>query len=140
MRWTTGFTAPGYSAPGFSIALQRFRVSGFGIVVRRERINRVDRLWNFPANIGRHGGLLPKFVSLPSKARPERRVAGIQQIDLAGVAARNQCWPLIDRPVTIDACDCRGIARLAVKHSVAVNIDKEVAIAALHTVREVHVF
>ena len=46
----------------------------------------------------------------------------------------------MDRPVAIDACDCRGIARLPVKHSVAVNIDKEVAIAALHPFREVHVF
>src|SRR5260370_36131709 len=58
-----GVTDAGFNAPGFSIALQRFGVSRFGIVMRRERIDRADRLWNLPTDIRRHCGLLPKIVS-----------------------------------------------------------------------------
>src|SRR6266496_3830370 len=112
------------TTPSFSIALQRFRVSGFGIVVRRERINRVDRLWNFPANIGRHRRLLPELISFPNKPRAEWRVAGIQQIDLASVAACNECWSLVDSPVAINTCDRGGIARLAVVDRVVVEIEQ----------------
>src|SRR5258705_3834379 len=49
-----GVTDAGFNAPSFSIALQRFGVSRFGIVMRRERIDRVDRLWNLPTDIRRH--------------------------------------------------------------------------------------
>ena len=79
---------------------------------------------------------------LPSQVKrgPERRVARVQQIDLAGVAGRDQRRPLVDRAVAIDAGDGRGVARFAVKHAVAVNIEVEMAIAALHPVREMHVF
>src|SRR6266581_6859060 len=75
----SGITDADYSPPGFSVALQRFRVSGLGIVVRRQRINRVDRLRNFPANVGRHGGLLPKFGSFPSEPWTEWRIARVKQ-------------------------------------------------------------
>ena len=46
----------------------------------------------------------------------------------------------IDRAVAIDAGDRRGVARFAVELAVAVNIDVEMAIGALHSVREMHVF
>ena len=42
--------------------------------------------------------------------------------------------------VTIDAGDRGRVARLAVEHAVAVHIDIEMAIDALHSVREMHVF
>src|SRR5204863_7944346 len=64
-------------APSFSIALERFRVSGFGIVMRRERIDRVDRLWNFPSYVRRHTGLLPKFIAFPNKPSTKRRVTRV---------------------------------------------------------------
>src|SRR5215472_4446637 len=124
----TGITDAGYSPPGFSIALQCFRVSRFGIVMRRERINRVDRLWNLPTNIRRHCRLLPKLVSFPKEARPERRVAGIKQIDLAGVATCDQRRPLLDCAVIIDTCGRGGVARLTVEHAVAVNVGVEMTI------------
>ena len=47
---------------------------------------------------------------------------------------------LVDRAVAIDALDGRRGARFAVKHSVAVHIHVEMAIDALHAVREMHVF
>src|SRR5436189_4664735 len=74
------------TAPRFSITLQRFCISRLRIVMRRERIDRVDRLRDFPAYIGRHTGLLPKLVCFPNKAWPERSVACMEQIDLAGIA------------------------------------------------------
>ena len=54
----TGISDPGYSyksTPDLPITSQRFCISRFWIVMRRERINRVDRLRDFPADIGRHG-------------------------------------------------------------------------------------
>ena len=42
--------------------------------------------------------------------------------------------------MTIDARDGRSIARLAIKHPVAMNIDIEMAIRALHPVGEMHIF
>ena len=42
--------------------------------------------------------------------------------------------------MTIDARDRGRVARLAIKHAVAVNVDIKMAVAALHPVREVHVF
>ena len=108
--------------------------------MRREWINSVHRLRNLPTHIGRHARLLPKSVAFPNKTRPPRSVARVQQIDLSGVAVRDQARTPVDRTVTIDTSDGRGVARLTVKHAVAVNIDQEMAIAALHAVREVHVF
>ena len=46
---------------------------------------------------------------------------------------------LINRAVAIDAIDRRGVARFAVKLAVAVNVVVEMAIGALHSVREMHV-
>ena len=57
--------------------------------MRREWIDRVDRLRDFPADIGRHARLLVKAASFPDEPRAERRVAGVGQIDLSGVAARD---------------------------------------------------
>src|SRR5689334_18906642 len=111
------------STPRFSIASQRFRVSRLRIVVRRERINRVDRLRNFPTDIRRHGRLLEKLVALPNEAWTERRVATVEQIDLSGVTARDQRRTLIDWAVAIDARDRGRVARFAVKHAVAMNVD-----------------
>src|SRR5947209_7791691 len=72
-----GVNDPGYSAPGFSVAPQRFRLGGLRFVMRREGINRVVGLRHFPAEVGRIGGWLPESISFPSEPRPERRVAVI---------------------------------------------------------------
>ena len=42
--------------------------------------------------------------------------------------------------MAIDARDRGRVARFAVKHAVAMNIDIEVAVSALHAVREMHIF
>src|SRR5437016_1442729 len=85
------------TVPSSAVASQRFRVSRLRIVVRREWINRVDRLRNLPAHIRRHARLLKKFASFPDEPRTERCVAGVGQIDLSGLAACDQRWALIDR-------------------------------------------
>ena len=122
----------GNRPPRFAIPQQCLRVSGFRIVVRREGIDRVNGLRNFPTHVRRHRRLLPKLGSLPTEPRTEWRVASVQQIDLASVTARDQCRALVDGAVTIDAGNRSRIARFPVKHSVAVHIDVEMAITALH--------
>src|SRR5437016_13500619 len=89
----------------FLVASQGLRICRLRIVVRREWINRIDRLRNFPADIGRHARLLKQRASFPNEPWTERRVAGVGEINLSGVTARDQRWPLIDRAVTIDAGD-----------------------------------
>ena len=84
--------------------------------------------------------MLEKFAPFPNEAWTERCVAGIGQINLSSVAAGDQSRPLIDRAVAIDAGDRGRVARFAIKHAVAMNIDVEMAIAALHAVREMHIF
>src|SRR5438105_11680619 len=93
------------AAPLSVVATKRFGVSRLWIVVGRKRINRVDRLRNFPAHVRRHARLLEKCASFPNEPRPERGVAGVGQINLSSVTAGKQCWTLIDRAVTIDARD-----------------------------------
>src|SRR6188768_2075279 len=80
-----GVTDPGYNAPPRSIPPQRFGVGRLRIVVRRYRIDGVDRLRHLPSDIRRHGGLLPQGVALPGKPRSKRGVARTQQIDLPRV-------------------------------------------------------
>src|SRR5438270_11479766 len=109
----------GQSTAPFLVASQGLRICRLRIVVRREWIDRVDRLRDFPADIGRHTRLLVKAASFPNEPWTERRVAGVGQIDLSGVTARDQRWPLIDRAVTINARDRGCVARLAVEHAVA---------------------
>src|ERR1700736_6149727 len=75
------------TAPFSVIATQRFRVSRLLVVVRRKRINAVDRLRNFPTHIRRHARLLKEFASFPDKSWTERCVAGVGQINLSDVAA-----------------------------------------------------
>ena len=58
---------------------------------------------------------------------------------MAGVAARDQRWAFVDCSVAIDAVDGGRVARLAVKHAVAVHIEIEMAIPALHPFGEVHI-
>ena len=102
--------------------------------MRRSRINRVDRLWNLPSNIGRHAGLLPELVALPSKPGAKGGVAGIEQIDFACVALRDKVRTLADCPVAIDAAYGGSISRFAVEHAIPVHVDVKMAIAALHAV------
>ena len=77
------------TAPFSAVASQRFRVSRLRIVVRRERIDRVDRLRNLPAYVRRHARLLKKFAPFPNEPRTKRCVAGVGEINLTGVTARD---------------------------------------------------
>ena len=83
--------------------------------------------------------MLIKRGALPDKTRPKRRVA-VAQIDLARVAGRDERRPLRDGAVTVDAGGRRRVARLAVELAVAVDVGEEMAIDALHAVREMHIF
>ena len=56
------------AAPCFAIAPQCLGVGRLRIVVRRQRIDRVDRLRNFPAHVGRHDRLLIKLGRLPKRS------------------------------------------------------------------------
>ena len=84
--------------------------------------------------------MLEKFASFPHEARAKWRVARVHEIDLPRISVRDQGWSLVNRAVTIDTGDRGGVARLAVKHAVAMNVDVKMAIAALHPVRQMHVF
>ena len=75
-----------------------------------------------------------------TKRGPKGVLLVFSRLDLTSVTARNQRRALVDGAVTIDAGNCGRIARLAVKHSVAVHVDVEMAITALHAVRQMHVF
>ena len=55
------------------------------------------------------------------------------------IAGRDQRRPLIHRAVAIDALDRRRVARLAVELAVAVHVHFEMAIDALHSLREMDV-
>ena len=124
----------GIYPPCFAVTQKRFGIGGLRIVVRRCRINRIDRLRNFPANFGRHAGLLPKLVALPRKPGAKGGVTGIEQIDFACVARRDKVRPLPDCPMAIDAADGRSVSRFAVEHAVPVHVDVKMAITALHAV------
>ena len=78
---------------------------------------------------------------MPSQTKrgPHGVLLLLQQIDLAGVTGSDQRRALVDRAMTIDASDRGRVARLAVKLAVAVNIGEEVAVDALHPMREMHV-
>src|SRR6185369_17756963 len=120
--------------------LEGFRIGGLRIVMGGEGINGVDRVWNFPAHVWRHDRLLVKLCPFPNEALTPGRVAIVGKIDLAGVASRNQRWPSIDGSMAIDASDGRGVTRLTVELTIAMHIHFEMAIGALHSTREMHIF
>src|SRR6185436_3685287 len=61
------------------------------------------------------------------------------QVHAPAIAGGHERGPLLDGSVAIDAVDGRGSAWLAVEPAVAMNIRVEVAIDALHPVREMGV-
>ena len=108
--------------------------------MRRYWINRVHGLRNFPPNIRCHGGLLPELRSFPPESRTKCGVARVEQVNATCITCRDKGGSLTNRAMAIDAGGGRGIPRFAVEHAVAVDVDIEMAIAALHPVREMHVF
>src|SRR5437763_6916327 len=87
----------GQSTAPFLVASQGLRICRLRIVVRREWIDRVDRLRDFPADIGRHTRLLGKAASFPNEPWTEQHVAGVGKIDLFGVADRDYRRSLLNR-------------------------------------------
>src|SRR5439155_16536755 len=81
---------------------------------------------HFSFNAARH--------RLPLDSFPTRRSS-----DLPTVARGNQCRPLLNGPVTINAFDGRRGPWLAVKVSVPMHVGQKVAIHTLHPVGQVNV-
>src|SRR6266446_7535445 len=104
-----------------------------------EGINRIDCLRNLPAQIRRHDGLLVQSCSFPDEAWSPRGVAIVGEVDLAGIAGGNQGRPLIHGSVAIDAINRRRVARLAIELPISVHIYLEMAIRALHSMRQMDV-
>src|ERR1043166_3076583 len=123
-----------------SVTEECFRVSGLRVVMRGEGINRVDGLRHFPARVRRHDRLLVKLRAFPNEPRSPRGVAVVREIDLTRIAGGDQGWALIHGPVALKRIDRGPVARFAIKLPVAVHIFLEMAVRALHSVREVDVF
>ena len=127
-------------APGLAVALQCFRVGRLRIVMRRERDRSCRSFAEFPSACRATWSIAGK-ASFPSQTKrgPNGVLLLFSKIDLAGIAGSDQRRALVDRAVAIDAGDRGRVARFAVEHAVAVDVDFEMAIAALHAVREMHV-
>src|ERR1035441_5579227 len=83
------------------VAPHRFGAGRLGIVVRRRRVNRVQRLRNFPAHIRTQRGVLEKFLPFPDEPRPPRGGA-LVQIYLPAVAGGDESGALFHRAVAIN--------------------------------------
>src|SRR5262249_7262500 len=129
----------GHVTPAYAIATESFGVSRLRIVVVRARIDRVDRLGNLPNEIGGHSRALKEFASLPVETGAVRRIA-FAQIDSAAVSSGLQRGTMVYCPMAIDALDGGRGAWFTVKQPVPVNVGFEMAIGALHPVREMRVF
>lgn len=60
-------------------------------------------------------------------------------VELTALTGGHQGGPFVDRTVAIDAADRCGVAGLAIKQSVTVNVGEEMAIDALHSLFQVDV-